>query len=144
MKILLCRYYIRNIFIFLSYPVLVLNIWTSQGMLDLFTYLKPRLDNWKKKKRKNIDLIIMAKKPFYHTNHGHFLYDLLINPNKWISLEKQSGHWRPFTLIFFKTRDDMLSQCLVLPITKKVIFYKLVLRQQPLTVLIKIRIRQKK
>ena len=86
----------------------------------------------------------MAKKPFYHTNHGHFLYDLLINPNKWISLEKQSGHWRPFILIFFKTRDDMLSQCLVLPITKKVIFYKLVLRQQPLIVLIKIRIRQKK
>ena len=40
-----------------------------------------------------------------------------------------------FTLIFLKKRFNMLSRCLVASITKKVISYLLVLRQQPLRAL---------
>ena len=45
----------------------------------------------------------------------------------------QSEHWRPFSLMFFKGRFDMLSQCFLS--SKKVIFYLLVLGQQPLIAL---------
>ena len=44
-------------------------------------------------------------------------------------------HWRPFTLMFFKKRFDMLSRCILPSIIKKVIFYSLVLGQQTLIVL---------
>ena len=41
-----------------------------------------------------------------------------------------SGQWRPFTLMFSKKRFDILSQSLVLSITKKVISHFLALGQQ--------------
>ena len=44
-------------------------------------------------------------------------------------------HWRPFTLMFFKKGFDMLSRYFLPSMTKKVIFYSLVLGQQPLIVL---------
>ena len=60
------------------------------------------------------------------------MFDWILN----MSLIKKSGHWRPFTLMFFsKKRFDMLSQCHVPSITKKVISYSLVLEQQSLTAL---------
>ena len=55
--------------------------------------------------------------------------------NEYQNLEKIICHWRPVTLMFFKKTFGMLSQCLVLSITKKVSSYSLVLGQHPLTAL---------
>ena len=39
------------------------------------------------------------------------------------------GHWRRFTSVLFKKMLDMFDQCLVPFITRKVIYYSLVLGQ---------------